>query len=119
MRLKQIINLLWITLFLGAFQTTIIHSKHQSLDTLCECKVCELTKQNKPISHHTIQSFILENIEIARDTKKQVRACAPLKRGFVYEVLAHTTPVKIFQIQKHDFQTVPLGYDATAPPLFS
>ena len=118
MRLKQIINLLLIALFLGAFQTATIHSKHQSIETITECKVCAFTKHNTLTPHHIPQNIILENVAIARDTKKEI-ACVSIQRGFVYERVLKKLPVKVVNKELNDFKSPPLGYDATAPPRFS
>ncbi|MFT7879642.1 MAG: hypothetical protein ABXS91_04525 [Sulfurimonas sp.] len=102
-----------IALFLFAYQTTTIHSKHHHLEEFGGCQVCKASKSLGTSHHEVLFSLQSESIavEVSEIAEKQiVRASFDLTQTPELKTVCFDGMSDLF------VYTLPLGFDAHAPP---
>ena len=112
MKLKQSVNLLLIALFVWAFQTSAIHHHHNEIE---QCDLCHTVEQ-LDLSHHN-SSTVIVNENLAVKVREEVEKVV-LKSRFDYAVLSRQIPINILEDKQYSVVPIPLGFNATAPPLY-
>ena len=113
MRTTTLFRFLLIALFLFAYQTTTIHSKHHHLEDFDGCQVCKASKNLGTSQHETVFSLLTENIavEVSEvEEKRVVRASFDLTQTPERESLCFEGMLAF------EVTIPPLGFDAHAPP---
>lgn len=113
MRTTTLFRFVLIALFLFAYQTTTIHSKHHHLADFDGCQVCKASKSLGASQHETVFSLPSENIavEVSEVEEKRVVSASfdltqtPERKSLCFEGMS------AFYIS-----TPPIGFDANAPP---
>lgn len=107
-------RLVLIVLFLFAFQTATIHTKHIFAKEAGTCHVCQTSKSLKAGEHHSavvLPSEILA-VEINEVQERQeFKAAFDLTQTVEYKTV-DLSGLKVFVLQAR-----PMVYDATAPPM--
>jgi len=113
MKLKQSVNLLFIALFLWAFQSTAVHVKHHAIDEITECNLCDASGQIDLYHHNS--SAVVVNENLAVNIRKREEKIV-VKSRFDYTDTAQLNRVDIVEYRPYTVKPIPLGYLSTAPP---
>jgi hypothetical protein len=102
-----------IALFLFAYQTTTIHSKHHHIEGFGECQVCKASKSLGTSHHETLFSLQSENIgvEVSEVEEKRI-----VRTSFDLTQPPEEKTVCFEGMLAFEVTTPPLGFDAHAPP---
>lgn len=114
MRLNQFFQLVMVALLLFTFQEVTVHSKQHLVETVSECHLCDAS-EHLDLHHHQKNTPLVMNehfaIKVNKIEEKQIVKAAydltqkPLQRMVDFDGLVNT-----------QFDTLSLGYYATAPP---
>ncbi|MDQ7047803.1 MAG: hypothetical protein Q9M39_09440 [Sulfurovum sp.] len=115
MNFKQSVNLLLIALFVWAFQSTTIHDKHHIIDEISECYLCDVSEQMELYQHNT--PIVMVNEHLAVQSRREVEKVV-VKARFDYSKVPNFKPIDIPNSREYSVASIPLGFNATAPPLY-
>ncbi|WP_296824447.1 hypothetical protein [Sulfurovum sp.] len=104
-----------LALFLFAYQTTTIHSKHHFIEGLSECQVCKAAKTLGATHHET--SFILFDESIAIEVG-EVEEKRIVNASYDLTQIPDRKAINFEGMSVFDVDRLPLGYHTTAPPYF-
>ncbi len=113
MKLKQSINLLLIALLVWTFQGTSTHFTDHTIDKVSECQVCEHTK-NLDTQHH--EAPILNFYTVTRTFNLQLEQQTVTNAPVDLTQSVASKDVDFLGLKHLKVKTLPLGFDATAPP---
>lgn len=116
MKLKQSVKLLLIALFVWASQSTIVHFQHNELEEVSECNICDSSKKLKLYQHNGHMVVIDENLalKIRREVEQIV-----VNPKFDYTYVPRFSLVNIIKHSQYSDRLIVLGFNATAPPVYS
>ncbi|UFH59746.1 hypothetical protein [Sulfurovum mangrovi] len=112
-RSAAVFRFVLIALFLFAYQTTTIHSKHHHLEEFGGCQVCKASKSLGTSHHETLFSLQSESIavEVSEiEEKKIIQASYDLTQTPEQETASYEGMIAL------SVPTLPLGFDPHAPP---
>ncbi len=115
MKLKQTVNVLLIALFVWAIQSSAIHFQHNHIDEISECNLCHASEQLDLSTHNS--SVVIVNENLAVTTRKNVEKVV-VKSRFDYTNVPRLKQVDILESRQYSVASIPLGFNATAPPLY-
>ncbi|MDD2451486.1 MAG: hypothetical protein PHU67_06195 [Sulfurovum sp.] len=104
---------LLIALFLFAYQTTTIHSKHHHLADFDGCQVCKASKSLGASHHETVFSLPSENIAVEVSEVEEKRVVRP---SFDLTQIPERKILCFEGMLAFEVAAPLLGFDAHAPP---
>lgn len=118
MRLKQSVNLLLIALFVWAFQNTTIHYQHHVLEKVSECNLCHTAEQIELYQHTApVDPVEMSNENLAVKIRREAEKVVVTPK-FDYTGVPSPKYIKILNNQEQTVGLTPLGFNATAPPVY-
>lgn len=116
MRLKPTFHLVLIVLFVWSFQSRVDHIQHHDTDELIECKVCHETEEINHTQHHTPLVEVHENLAVKTRSESQQQVL--VTECFDYLKAVHPKHVETVVQCQCNMALIPVGFDATAPPVY-
>jgi len=113
MKVKNLINLCLIALFVVAFQSKTIHFAQHAIDEISECKVCKVI-EDIDLSHQNSSTLVLTE-SFAIETKKSKEKIV-LKSRYDYDEPSPLGKQNIAPTKLYSSRHIALAFDATAPP---
>lgn len=102
-----------IVLFLFAYQTTTIHSKHHHLEEFGGCQICKASK-SLGTSHHEV-FFSLQSESIAVEVS-EIEEKRIIRTSFDLTQPPELKTVSFVGMSVFSVTALPLGFDPHAPP---
>lgn len=113
MKLKQFVKLLMSVLFLLVSQSHAVHSGLHAIDKVEECYSCE-TSNHIDTKHHEVQ---LSNFFVSYNEESfEVEQCNFFNEPIDLEQQVEQKRILIVGIKSLEVSSLPLGFDAIAPP---
>ncbi len=114
MKLQHSVKLLLIALFVWASQSTTIHFQHHELEKISECNVCETSQKIKLYQHN--RHVVVGNENLAVNIRREVEKVV-VNASFDYTEVPQFKQIDIVKHSQYIDRFVPLGFNATAPPV--